>query len=128
MKFQSLNPVMDERLARLWAGAEAIAVGRGGIAMVERATGMSRTTIRSGRDELLDGVEPEDVVKTRRGGGGRRPLQETNPKIVKALESLVDPVTRGDPESPLRWTSKSTRKLSQELGEAGHKISPQKVG
>jgi hypothetical protein len=127
-KFQALRPIMDERLARLWAGAEAQAIGSGGIAIVERATGMSRTTIRAGRDELREGVTPQDVVKVRRAGGGRTPIEVLTPEIVPVLESLVDPVTRGDPESPLRWTSKSTRKLSVELSGQGFDVSPQKVG
>lgn len=127
-KFSSLKPVMDERVTRLWAGAEAIAIGEGGIALVEKATGMSRTTIRAGRDELLAGVDPGDVVKVRRPGGGRPSIEETCPEIIPALEALVDPVTRGDPESPLRWTSKSTRKLAEELRRQGYRVSPQKVG
>jgi hypothetical protein len=127
-KFLSLKPVMDERLTRLWAGAEAEAIGEGGIAIVEQATGMSRTTIRVGRDELRAGVDPSDVVKVRRSGGGRPSIEETSPEIVPALEALVDPVTRGDPESPLRWTSKSTRKLADELEQQGYRVSPQKVG
>lgn len=127
-KFKSLEPVMDERLKRLWAGAEADAYGDGGIAAVERATGMSRTTIRAGRDELRAGARAEDVVQVRRPGGGRPRLEETSPQLVEALESLVDPVTRGDPESPLRWTSKSTRKLASELLAQGLRVSPQKVG
>jgi len=96
-------------LTRLWAGAEADALGDGGIAIVERATGLSRTTIRAGRDELLAGVSADDVVAIRRPGGGRPRIEEVTPGLVAALETLVDPVTRGDPESPLRWTSKSTR-------------------
>jgi hypothetical protein len=120
--------VLDERLTRLWAGAEADALGEGGIATVERATGLSRTTIRVGRDELRAGVTPDDVVWVRRPGGGRPRLETTTPEIVEALETLVDPVTRGDPESPLRWTSKSTRKLAEELGMQGYALSPQKVG
>ena len=127
-KFQSLRPVLDERIARLWAGAEAEAIGEGGIAIVEEATGMSRTTIRAGRDELRAGVDPGDVVKVRRTGGGRPTIEQTRPEIVPALEALVDPVTRGDPESPLRWTSKSTRKLAAELVQQGFKVSPQTVG
>ena len=118
-KFQALRPIMDERLARLWAGAEAQAIGSGGIAIVERATGMSRTTIRAGRDELREGVTQQDVVKVRRAGGGRTPIEVLTPEIVPVLESLVDPVTRGDPKSPLRWTWKSTRKLSVELSGQG---------
>ena len=127
-KFVALSPVMDERLTRLWAGAEADALGDGGIAMVERATGLSRTTIRAGRDELRAGVTADDVVWARRPGGGRPRIEDTTPGIVDALETLVDPVTRGDPESPLRWTSKSTRTLAAELATQGYSVSPQKVG
>lgn len=126
-KYEALSGVMDERMRRLWAGVEA-ECSEGGIAAVERATGMSRTTIRVGRDELRAGVNPEDVVKVRRQGGGRTPLEEKNPEILAALEALVDPVTRGDPESPLRWTSKSTRKLAEEMRTHGYQLSPQKVG
>jgi hypothetical protein len=127
-KFLALRPVMDERLIRLWAGAEADALGDGGIAIVERATGLSRTTIRAGRDELLAGVRADDVVAIRRPGGGRPRIEEATPGLMAALETLVDPVTRGDPESPLRWTSKSTRKLAAELATHGYAVSPQKVG
>lgn len=126
-KFEALSGVMDERVRRLWAGVEA-ECSEGGIAAVERATGLSRTTIRAGRDELRAGVSSGDVVKVRRPGGGRTPLEEQNPELVAALEALVDPVTRGDPESPLRWTSKSTRKLAEELFAQGYQLSPQKVG
>src|SRR6266545_5017544 len=127
-KYEALNPVMDERMSRLWAAAEADAIGEGGIAAVERATGLSRTTIRMGSYELAGGVSPDDVVNVRRAGGGRPRIEETRPEILGALEALVDPVTRGDPESPLRWTSKSTRKLANELRDGGYTISPQKVG
>ena len=126
-KYEALSAVMDERMRRLWAGAEA-EHSEGGIAAVERATGMSRTTIRAGRDELREGASVEEVVRVRRPGGGRTPLEEQNPELVTALESLVDPVTRGDPESALRWTAKSTRKLAEELAAQGHEVSPQKVG
>lgn len=127
-KFVALRPVMDERLTRLWAGAEADALGEGGIAIVERATGLSRTTIRAGRDELREGVTSDEVVLVRRPGGGRPRMEAATPGLVTALETLVDPVTRGDPESPLRWTSKSTRKLAAELTAQGYTVSPQKVG
>ena len=126
-KFAALSPVMNERLARLWAGAEAESIGEGGIAIVEQATGMSRTTIRVGRDELRKGVDSGDVVNVRRTGSGRPAIEERSPEIVSALEALVDPVTRGDPESPLRWTSKSTRKLAEELRQQGFEVSSQKV-
>ena len=105
---------------RLWAGARgAEALGDGGIAIVGRATGLSRTTIRAGREELRAGVAADDVVAVRRPGGGRPRIEDATPEIVQALEALVEPVTRGDPESPLRWTSKSTRRLAEELGTRG---------
>src|ERR1700710_96458 len=125
-KFEALSAVMDERMRRLWAGAEAES-GAGGIAGVERATGVSRTTIRTGRDELRGGVSVEDVVNVRRPRGGRISIEEQDPDLVTALEALVDPVTRGDPMSPLRWTSKSTRKLAEEMAAGGYEMSPQKV-
>jgi hypothetical protein len=127
-KYEALAPLMDERGKRCWAGIEAEMLGEGGIAIVERATGMSRTTIRAGRDELRAGLQNVEVVQVRRPGGGRPRLEELNPGLITDLESLVDPVTRGDPESPLRWTTKSTRKLAAELTERGTPISPQKVG
>lgn len=95
---------------------------------MERATGLSRTTIRAGRDELRSGVTKNEVVEVRRPGGGRPRREEQDPGLIGALEFLVDPVTRGDPESPLRWTAKSTRKLAEELKNQGHTVSPQKVG
>jgi hypothetical protein len=127
-KFEALAPNMDERVTRLWAAAEATVLGHGGIATVERATGLSRTTIRAGIVELREGATPDDVVQVRRSGGGRPSIEQTSPGIVDTLEALVDPVTRGDPMSPLRWTSKSTRKLAEELSVKGYPISPQKVG
>ncbi len=127
-KFEALRPVMDERVTRLWAGAEADALGDGGIAIVGRATGLSRTTIRAGRDELRAGATVDEVVWVRRPGSGRPRLETETPEILDVLNTLVDPVTRGDPESPLRWTSKSTRKLADELGAQGYVLSPQKVG
>src|SRR5262245_2951639 len=119
---------MDERMRRCWAGIEAEVLGDGGIAIVERATGMSRTTIRAGRYEVRAGIEPTGVAQVRRAGGGRPRLEALDPGLISDLESLVEPVTRGDPESPLRWTAKSTRKLAAELTERGKPISPQKVG
>jgi hypothetical protein len=127
-KFEALRPVMDERLTRLWAGAEADSLGDGGIAIVGRATGLSRTTIRAGRDELRAGATADEVVWVRRPGGGRPRIEVETPEILEVLDTLVDPVTRGDPESPLRWTSKSTRTLADELGAQGYTLSPQKVG
>jgi hypothetical protein len=105
---------MDERARRLWAGTEADAMGYGGVAAVARATGMAISTVRKGRDEARAGARPEDVVKVRRSAG-KRPYEVVHPEVWPALEKLVDPVTRGDPESPLRWTCKSTQVLSAEL-------------
>ncbi len=105
---------MDERARRLWAGTEAGAIGWGGVAAVARATGMAISTVRKGRDEARRGATPEDVVKVRRSAG-KRPYEVEHPEVWPALEKLVDPITRGDPESPLRWTCKSTHTLSAEL-------------
>jgi hypothetical protein len=101
-RYEALSSLMDERTRRSWAGIEAEMLGEGGIAMVKRATGMSRTTIRAGRDELRAGVDDTDVIRVRRAGGGRPPLEELDPGLTTDLETLVDPVTRGDAESPLR--------------------------
>jgi hypothetical protein len=114
-KWRQLKATMDERGRRLWAGAEADAVGWGGVAMVARVTGMAISTVRKGRDEVRTGARREDVVKVRRAGGGRRAHEVVFPELWPALETLVDPVTRGDPESPLRWTCKSTHMLSTEM-------------
>jgi hypothetical protein len=113
-KWRLLKATLDERARRLWAGAEADAIGRGGVARVARATRLAISTVRKGRDEVRAGARPEDVVNVRRSQG-KRPFEEANPEVWPALEKLVDPLTRGDPESPLRWTCKSTHALSQEL-------------
>ncbi len=105
---------MAERARRLWAGTEADAIGYGGVAAVARATGMAISTVRKGRDEARAGARPADVVNVRRSTG-KRPYEAANPEVWPALEKLVDPLTRGDPESPLRWTCKSTHVLSAEL-------------
>ena len=125
-RFESLRDVMNERVTRMWAGAEATAIGRGGLALVARATGMSRTTIRAGKREVA-GESRGELANVRRKGAGRPRIEVAQPGIEVALELLVDPVTRGDPESPLRWTSKGTRTLSRELAKQGFKASPQKV-
>ncbi len=113
-KWRLLQATMDERARRLWAGTEAGAIGYGGVAMVARATGMAISTVRKGRDEARAGARPEDVVKVRRSAG-KRPFEVVHPEVWPALEKLVDPITRGDPESPLRWTCKSTTLLANEL-------------
>jgi hypothetical protein len=114
-KWLRLKPAMDERMRRLWAGAEAEASGWGGLSIVARATGLAISTINKGRSEVRAGAKPEGIVNVRRKGSGRQPFEVLHPEVWPALEKLVDPVTRGDPESPLRWTCKSTRALSDEL-------------
>ena len=126
-KWRLLEPTLDERMRRLWAGAEADAMGHGGVAAAARATGMAISTVRKGRDEVRAGARPEDVVNVRRSTG-KRPLEVVHPEVWPALEKLVDPVTRGDPESPLRWTCKSTHVLSSEMFfEHGIRISDKTV-
>lgn len=128
-KYCMLAPEMDERMRRQWAASEARELGWGGVTAVAQATGLSRPTITAGLRELDLPYEQRlaDAVRTRRPGGGRKPLTETDPQLMEALESLIDPVTRGDPMSPLRWTCKSTYKLSEELRRQQHPVSPRTV-
>ena len=125
-KYQALAPLMDERMRRQWAAAEATAYGWGGIQAVRQATGLSPVTIRKGQAELAARSGQSDFVapkRLRRAGAGRKRQSEADPELVQALEQLVDPVTRGDLESPLRWTCKSTRTLAAELTAQGHPVS-----
>ena len=128
-KFRVLRPGMDERLRRQWAATEARELGRGGVTAVALATGMSRTTITAGRHELELPLKQrrQEALRVRRPGGGRRLLAATDPDLLTALEALVEPVTRGDPESPLRWTCKSTAKLAAELTRQQHPVSDRTV-
>ena len=128
-RFELLSPFLDERSRRLYLASEALSVGRGGISIVARATGASRPTIAVGIRELQEPApsgKPRGNV--RREGGGRKRIIENDPEVADALERLVEPVTRGDPESALRWTCKSLRNLSDELGRLGHSISYRVVG
>jgi len=131
-KFELLRPLMDERMRRQWAASEALSLRRGGVTVVARATGLSRTTIGVGMRELRErtnlGIEDEVTVsdvpkRIRRPGGGRHPLNANDPTLVRDLEALIEPTTRGDPQSPLRWTCKSTRNLAEALGLQGHRVS-----
>jgi hypothetical protein len=123
-KFQTLAPLMDERMRRHWAAAEARELSWGGVTSVAQATGLSRTTIAAGLEELKAQTGDTAVQpRIRRPGGGRKPLDHHDPDLWAALDALVEPVTRGDPETPLRWTCKSTRRLAQELGAQQHAIS-----
>jgi Rhodopirellula transposase DDE domain len=120
-------PVLDERQRRFAAAAGARVLGRGGIATVARATGMSRSTIGKGIDELAEGASVAEG-RVRRPGAGRKRADALDPGLVPALDALVDPESRGDPESPLRWTCKSTRQLAAALTAAGHAASHVLVG
>jgi hypothetical protein len=129
-KFVSLVPIMDERVRRQWAASEALARGWGGIALVAQATGLARNTIARGIRELNErAAHPAASAgsRVRRPGAGRKRLRETDPGLVKALDALVDPVTRGHPESPLRWTCKSTRRLAEALRRQHHPVSDRTV-
>ena len=124
-RYTAVVRILDERARRLLLGAEAQAAGRGGQAAVARATGSSAATIRRGLAELGESNLPRGRV--RRAGGGRKRAVELDPTLRADLEALIEPGTRGDPESPLRWTTKSVRRLAGELGRAGHRASHQLV-
>jgi Rhodopirellula transposase DDE domain len=128
-KFQALTVVMDERMRRQWAATEALELGWGGISHVANATGISRTTILAGVRELRaqESTETLPGPGIRRPGGGRKRLLETDPGLWEALDALVDPMTRGHPETPLRWTCKSTRRLAAELTRQNHPVSDRTV-
>jgi Rhodopirellula transposase DDE domain len=127
-KYQALAPLMDERVLRRWAATEAQALGWGGTAAVAEATGLSRTTIRSGIAELHN-PRPEPAPGRVRGPGAGRPrLTDGDPRLLDDLYKLLEPATLGDPEAPLLWTSKSTRHLADALVALGHKISHDSVG
>ena len=126
MKLSIVMPHLNERQRRILAGAEARAIGRGGITLVASVTGMSRRTVQDAVREVDAGVEPS--ARVRRAGGGRKRLTEKDPGLLPALQALVDPATRGDPASPLRWTAKSTRTLATELTASGHPINQHTVG
>jgi Rhodopirellula transposase DDE domain len=129
-KYSELAPLMDERMRRRWAASEATAIGWGGVQLLASITGLSPTTIRKGRIELADqAAHPERPIpdRLRRPGAGRKRRTDEDAELLPALERLVDPVTRGDPESPLRWTCKSTRTLARELTDQGHPVSDSTV-
>lgn len=129
-KYTSLQPELDERSRRLWAAAEADSLGHGGVRAVSKATGMAESTIRAGRQEMNGPPRGQrrETRRVRKKGGGRKPLTVNDADLLTALDALVEPTSRGDPMSPLRWTCKSTRRLSQELSNQGHGVSHAKVG
>src|SRR5215212_7827383 len=125
-RFSRVAGSVDERARRLVAASEALAFGWGGISATARATGLSRSAIRRGIPEL-QGAPSAAPGRIRRPGGGRKKTIDRDPSLLPALEALVEPTTRGDPESPLRWTCKSLRKLAGALHERGHRVSHQLV-
>jgi len=131
-RFELLAPLLDERQLRLYVAAEAMVLGRGGISLASQATGISRPTITTGYKELLEqdakkSAPSAATVRVRKVGGGRKRAIDLDETLRSDLEGLIDPVTRGDPESPLRWTAKSVRKLADELKRMGHKTSHRMV-
>ena len=126
-KYSALSGVLNERSRRMWAATEARSLGRGGVAAVIAATGMSSATVHGGLRELEAAEAGEDVLLTeriRKEGGGRKRAHDKQPGLLEALESLVEPTARGDPESALRWTCKSTYNLAAELKRQGFRAGP----
>ena len=121
-RYDAVKPHLTERQRRVWLGVEARELGSGGVRIVADAVGVSPDTVRRGRDEL-DDPQPLEVGRSRAPGGGRRRAEARDPGLVGALDELVDPESRGDPMTPLRWTCKSLRGLAAELGNRGHPAS-----
>lgn len=130
-KYASLSGMFDEARKRLWAAAEALELGRGGVTCLSRVTGLSRPAIYRGLKELKEERAARKRLteegRIRACGGGRKLLTETDPKLLRDLEALVEPTTRGDPRSPLRWTCKSTTRLAEELNRKRHRVSQRTV-
>jgi transposase len=126
-KYTALAPLLNERTRRCWAATEAQALGYGGISLVADALGIARGTIHAGLAEVQRRETATVPQRVRRYGGGRQSLTAKDPLLVEALNALVEPTTRGDPESPLRWTCKSTTRLAEELEHEGHPISQRSV-
>jgi transposase len=128
LRYEALDPLLDERARRRFVAAEALSAGHGGIAAVARITGVARSTIGRGLKEIRGPVvDPTPRGRVRRAGGGRKPLTVTDATVLDDLQALVEPVTRGDPMAPLRWTARSLRNLAKGLQELGHRISHDSV-
>jgi hypothetical protein len=128
-KYRVVAPELDERRRRQWAAAEAREIGYGGVSAVARATGLARSTIHAGLRDLRTSRRQRvrAAERIRRAGAGRRPLTTSDPALLAALLALIEPTTRGDPESPLRWTCKSTAQLADALTQQRHPVSPRTV-
>src|SRR5450755_465434 len=138
-KYQALSRRLDEATLRLWVATEARSLGRGGVSLVAKAAGVSRTTIYAGLAELeaaskasrkrgaASAAASEPARRVRAAGGGRKKLIDLNPGLLESLDALVEPTSRGDPMSPLRWTCKSTTRLAAELARSGHRVSQRTV-
>jgi len=130
-KYRQLHPFLDEKTLRIWLASEAQSLGRGGATKVSQASSLSRTTIYKGIAELLEKTRPkkmkEKPTRIRKPGGGRKKLKDKNPTLLQDLDSILEPVTRGDPESPLRWTCKSTTKIAEELRAQGYQVTQRTV-
>ncbi|MCH9032974.1 MAG: ISAzo13 family transposase [Planctomycetes bacterium] len=122
-KYEPLSPTLNERSRRVWAATEARAIGRGGVGVVAEATGISASTVRRGLRELDSDEHPLPPDSIRRAGGGRRRIADADATLIVDLEGLIEPTVSGDPQSPLRWTSRSVRRLSRELQRLGHDVS-----
>jgi transposase len=123
LRYEALAPLLDERCRRRFAAAEACAAGRGVVVVVSRITGIARSTIDRGLAELRDEASADGSVRrARRAGGGRKKLTETDTTLLSDLQELVEPATRGDPQAPLLWTSRSLRNLADALQAMGHRI------
>src|SRR5262245_3526807 len=125
-RYAALAPLLNERQRRLWAAAEARLLGYGGVSLVARLTGLSRPTIHARLRELRAGPAV-DPARVRRPGAGRKPLAQAQPGLLDALDALVSPTCRGDPQSPLRYCCKSTRRLAEALAKQGFRVGRQKV-
>ena len=130
-KYQALSGRLDEATLRIWAAAEARSLGRGGVSFIAKATGLSRTTIHAGLSELKGSApsaeERDGPPRVRTAGGGRKKLIHKDASLLGDLDALVEPTTRGDPMSPLRWTCKSTYRLVEELKRRGHTVSQRTI-
>jgi hypothetical protein len=126
-RYDTIKPHLTERQRRVWLGSEARELGAGGVGIVADAVGVSPDTVRRGRTEL-DDPQPLPVGRSRHPGGGRKRTEEHDPELPAALDKLVEPESRGDPMTPLRWTAKSLRRLAEQLREQGHQVSATLVG